>query len=194
MGNNCCTPSEKESNYEVQRWPVDMPMTSKRHPARLSLDECICTDIADSPATAECLHHAASDPPGSRISKRRFSLALESPLPTPASRDSSFFGSDHSVKGLDDSSYEIDTDHAKLSVLFDCIDADSDGKISTNDMLLCMAAVDSDMVSSEAELDQLHLKLKELVVQYSSNDKGFWTRDEFVRFMRDCATISRPTD
>ena len=93
------------------------------------------------------------------------------------------------AKGLDDSSYEIDIDACTLRVLFDCIDQDNDGKISTIDLMDSIAQVNSKLMSTEASARELHIFLEKLVSQYSQQE--VWTLEEFTKFMHDSAVLGK---
>ena len=95
-----------------------------------------------------------------------------------------------SVKGLDDSSIDLDINACTLRVLFDCIDLDNDGVISPVDMMDSIAQVNGKLMATEAMTIQLHIFLEELMAKYSHRE--VWTLEDFTNFMHDSAVLGRP--
>ena len=89
-------------------------------------------------------------------------------------------------------SFDIDKDHAKLSILFDCLDYDNDGKITSLDMMIGIAQSNPKLISTEDQLQKVHQYLKDLVAKYSDNKRDYWIREDFIRFMHDCADLLLP--
>lgn len=95
---------------------------------------------------------------------------------------------EHKPKGLDDSSYSLDVDEALIRIQFDCIDADRDGKISTADLLRGLSLVHDELDQDEGSKQRLNSHLEELILSYSPTRRGYWTIEDFARFMHDSAT------
>ena len=96
---------------------------------------------------------------------------------------------------LDDSSsssLEIDTDDVKLRILFDCLDQNKDGKISTTDLInhICEVSPRLSQGSTDAVEEELREFVSQLVNEYSPQKDGLWSLREFSNFMNDSAILA----
>lgn len=89
-----------------------------------------------------------------------------------------------------DETPQIDTDKIQLRILFDCIDLDRDGRVSTEELIERAFRGNQKLFQSAGDFSSVEDLLRQKLEGYSA-DADRWTLKDFTRFMHEAALLEQ---